>query len=849
MSPDPYRRRLEMVLENAHHGIVVVSSRGIIEIANPALGRLTGHDHRALAGQRIDWIIPEPHREKHDSYMREHQNGAHSEILTRGRIISVQHLDGRTIPVFIRVHETRLDGEHFFTAILEDVSEQALLREQLSEGQKLLQSVVESNPCGIFITDKHVTRNVYVNQALCQIYGASQGELLLPGAWQHFIYAPDRSALFAVMQQAIETQSAAEVVHRVQARSGILRWVHVGAKPLVRDGAFHGFVGSVLDITRYKEAELEIEAERARMYEITRMLPASIKYFDSRGRYVFVNRSVERTWGRTLEEFRGHHYREILPVSMLEKIEPYMSRALAGEEVRFSISVSAAQGARHFETTYIPHRVDGRVAGVTASAVDVTESRELNESLRTYEQIVESMTEGIIVSYEAEPRIDYANPALCEMLGRSPGALIDSPVPEPLLSPGQTQLLRADGRVVDVLVRQKSIELSGRTARLTIVTDISSLKQAEREITAESEKASRATQAKSRFIKHLSHEIRNPLNAMLGYSDLLLHQDRTIPEDVREMLSHIRSAGLGLSRLLGEVLDLEQIEAGRMTLRGENFALVDVLEEINSGMQYRALRDKLDFTIRIAPDVPQHLCLDRMRLYQILSNLTVNAAKYSPSGSRIELSVNIDAGRLHFHVADNGPGIPPEFEEMLFQPFSRAEAAQHLPGTGLGLYLSRQMAELMGGSLVHEKTLAGTTFCLRLPLTAGRVETTGADEPSVLFPGLKAIVVDDSELNRMVLRAILERLGAIVTVAANADEALMAASVSRPQIAFVDFHMPGRNGIETVAALKRVLSGMKSVLLSGDVFEKDTLTASGADGFLLKPFDTGAVQSILRRLF
>lgn len=871
-----YERRLQVVIENAHHAIVVVDRQGLVQLANPAVTRLTGFDHRALIGQKLEWIIPERHREAHAGYVADYLAGAHSEILTRGRVIQIQHVDGRQVPVFIRIHETKADADHFFTAILEDLSTETMLKDRLEEGAAMLRAMAESNPSGIFISDASAARNVFVNDELCRIYEATEAELLLPGAWLHFIHPEDGALVQEAMQRALAEQASAQVVHRVVTRNGKIRWVHVGARPLVKNGQFQGFIGSVVDITPYKNAELEMAAERARLYEITRMLPASVKYFDADGRYIFVNAAVEKNWKKSAEEFRGRHYSEMLPQSMLQIVQPYMARAFAGEEVRFNITLPSEAGSRHLETTYLPHKRDGRVIGMTASAIDVTEIREKNNRLEVYEQMIEGMSEGVVLASLSLPEeISYVNPAMERMLGQTASQIRGQQLlrfaetpdhPESFAARVRSELrergtFRAElvlagalGRRIDAAVKASLIQMAEGPGILYILTDVSSIKEAERLAQAERDRATLATAAKSRFIAHVSHEIRNPLNAMLGYTELLLDHKQEVPAAVREMLSHIQGAGRGLLRLVGEVLDLEQIEAGQMSLRPETFSLKGLLSELASTMHYRALLHSLAFDMQVSDDVPEFIELDRMRLYQILLNLTSNAAKYSPRGGCVRLEVGLQDGRLHIHVVDDGPGISPEFEGRLFTPFARAASIdESVKGTGLGLFISRQLAHLMGGSLEYERRPeGGSIFCLCLPLVPAAAPAEDATKLHEIprFEGVKVLVVDDSDLNRTVLCAILEQAGCEVWSASTGALALEICDEIHPDICFVDYHMPGMSGASTIEKLRRVprLRDVKAVLLSGDIFEREVQSAALADHYLLKPYERKDIYRILREL-
>lgn len=341
---------------------------------------------------------------------------------------------------------------------------------------------------------------------------------------------------------------------------------------------------------------------------------------------------------------------------------------------------------------------------------------------------------------------------------------------------------------------------------------------------------------------------------MLGYTELLLHREAEIPPAMREMLSHIQNAGRGLLRLVGEVLDLEQIEAGRMNVHSEAFALRELLLELESTMRYRALLRSLSFEMTLSEDLPQFVHLDRTRLYQILLNLTSNAAKYAPRGSVVRLEVSSEDGDLHVHVVDQGPGVPKEFEDRLFTPFARAVPEDgSIKGTGLGLFISRQLAHLMGGSLVYEKPPeGGTIFCLRLPLRPADAAPHSAQNLlSTRFEGIRALVVDDSDLNRTVLVAILELAGCQVWSAASGDAAVELAREIRPDICFVDYHMPGMNGARTIEIIRSLETStqIKSVMLSGDVFEEKVKSAGFADHYLLKPYERNDIYRILRDSF
>jgi len=216
--------------------------------------------------------------------------------------------------------------------------------------------------------------------------------------------------------------------------------------------------------------------------------------------------------------------------------------------------------------------------------------------------------------------------------------------------------------------------------------------------------------------------------------------------------------------------------------------------------------------------------------------------------------VSAERRDLHIHVVDQGPGVPKEFEDKLFTAFSRAVPEDgSVKGTGLGLFISRQLAQLMGGSLEYERPPeGGTIFCLRLPLVpADLVPHSIHSSSPARFEGVRALVVDDSDLNRTVLVAILELAGCQAWSAASGELALEMAEEISPNVCFVDYHMPGMNGGRTIEALRNCgrCPDLKSVLLSGDVFEDQLKSTSLADYFLLKPYERNDIFRILRDAF
>ena len=251
-----------------------------------------------------------------------------------------------------------------------------------------------------------------------------------------------------------------------------------------------------------------------------------------------------------------------------------------------------------------------------------------------------------------------------------------------------------------------------------IRTDITALKRAMQDLAAARDAAAAAGEAKTRFLARVSHELRTPLNGVLGFAQVLLQDPRLEPEQ-REQVKTLHEAGRHLLDLVNGLLDLSKIEAGRLDLAPRPVALRPLLDGCATLLAPEIARKALSFHLDLDPALPEAAELDPTRLRQLLLNLLSNAVKFTPTGGRVDLRVHCAGDdRLRIEVQDTGPGIPLQEQPRLFEAFSRVESAdrRHHEGTGLGLHLSRKLAEALGGTLGFDSTEGlGSTFTLQLP--------------------------------------------------------------------------------------------------------------------------------------
>ena len=417
---------------------------------------------------------------------------------------------------------------------------------------------------------------------------------------------------------------------------------------------------------------------------------------------------------------------------------------------------------------------------------------------------------------------------------------------------------RADGKIIEV--RGTPVPGGGF---VTVYTDVTVQREESRRLIEAREHAESAARAKSEFLATMSHEVRTPMNGVLGIAELLL--DTQLSVDQRDYVETILRSGQALLEILNDILDLSKIEAGKLDLESIAYDPVQALNDVIALSGPRASAKGLVLDAQVAPDVPRDVIGDPGRLRQVLSNLIGNSLKFTDAGSvRVETSVVSADGDdvvLGFTVTDTGIGMTPEQQTKLFRPFTQADTSttRRFGGTGLGLAICLRLVEMMGGKFeVRSEPGQGSCFSFTLRCKRAAAGASRADLDDNLmqrkFSG-RVLVVEDNVVNRKVARATLKGFGLEVLEAENGSLALEVLAAEPVDLVFMDMHMPVMDGVEAtwrirIAEAEGELPGRRPIVaMTANVLKEavDTCLEAGMDGFLPKPFARRQMIEVLTR--
>jgi PAS domain S-box-containing protein len=657
------------------------------------------------------------------------------------------------------------------------------------------------------------------------------------------------------------------------------------------------------DITLFKREERRLRAAEAAAHRreahfraIVEHAPGGMAVLDADGRIIEINRAFrellqaarESLVGVSLTEFMSETEARIYRSVLAEPAEPERSsptfevtfRTGCGTEVLAAINVVSIAG------------IDCRNRNIVVQVADLTSQRRAEtaraESERLYRLLAENSSDLITLG-RIDGELSYLSPAAHAMLGYRvkevhalaagtwigpedraavSAALADLTEAQPTAS-ANFRLRHKAGHLVWVegLFRRVVDPQSGELTVITTIRDVSERQRQSDELRVARDiaelalaKAHNASEAKSDFLASMSHEMRTPLNGIIGYADLL-SESTAVGQVERRHVQHIQSAGSALLSLVNDVLDFSKIEAGQIELDPAPFSLGALIDEAVSLVAAGAGQKGLAVTVEVDPAVPAGLFGDAVRLRQILLNLLNNAVKFTSIGhvtiKASTESVGEGSPWIRIEVEDTGIGIAADKLDRLFQRFSQVDASikRQFGGSGLGLAICKRLVELMGGGIgVSSAPGEGSTFWIRLPLAPAALVGTAPPVQRRAGPVTRArvLLADDLEMNQELALAILQKAGHEVDVVADGADAVMAVQSRSYDVVLMDVQMPGMDGVtatQRIRALPSPAGDVPIVALTANVLAQqvDACRKAGMNDHLGKPFRREELVSMIER--
>jgi PAS domain S-box-containing protein len=632
------------------------------------------------------------------------------------------------------------------------------------------------------------------------------------------------------------------------------------------------------EITERKKIENELQTARDYLEYVLENSPDAIVIVDNHGKFITVNRMASEIYGYEFEELDDKTafdfysdkdelekmLQELRREGSVNRYEIAMKRK-DGSIIPFEISISLLRDAedKNIGSVCVARDLSEIKRALNALKTtnenlehEITERKRVEEARRESEERYRTLFEDsvdAIYTTTLEGRFVESNQAMLDLFGYSseematldPGRLFDKPedqktVLRSIKKGGFVKNFEATARRKDgakVICQLNASYLRAHHGVIGgyqgIIRDITERKRMIEELKQAKEEAEAASHAKTEFLASMSHEIRTPMNAIIGMAELL--RETPLTPEQHQYVQVFSSAGENLLNIINDILDISKVEAGHLDLETVEFDLREIVENTCDVLALRAHERGLELAYHVMPDVPTHLVGDPVRLRQILINLVGNAIKFTENGEVVVEVKGQSPGlqergtgdvELLFSVADTGIGIPPEKASVIFDSFTQADTSttREHGGTGLGLTISKRLVDLMCGHIwVESQAGEGSTFSFTASFQVPVEPERYIQPPPVDMKGLKTLVVDDNATNRVILKKMLSRWGAIVTEAEDGKRGLAelkhAMSTDNPyQLALIDSRMPVMDGFELAERIRKepVIVDITVMMLTSD---------------------------------
>jgi PAS domain S-box-containing protein len=879
------REWLQITLASIADAVITTDPNGLVVFLNSVAARLTGWTLHEAVGRPLSEVF----RTVQGTSLRTDDLPiakvvSDGEIILSDDEIRLIARDGTTRSVEhnaapIKDSDGKIKG---VVIIFRDVTERHRVEQAQRETEERFRQLADNINDVFWIFELDGPKIAYVSPAYESLWGRScQSLYQRPMSYLDAIHPDDRKRAIRAHQK-LEKGEATAVEYRILRRDRTIRWVWDRGFP-IRDESdrVRRIAGIAEDITERKRIEQVFREGEERFRTLADATPVLIWSSNTDRRCNYFNKQWLDFTGRTNEQEMGDGWTDgVHPDDRERCMETYVTAFDARTPFRMEYRLRRHDGEyRWVLDNGVPRFApDGRFSGYIGSCLDITDRRQaevqLRESEERFRRIVETALEGIWI-LDPQGRTAFANARIAEMLGISVADISGRSVFD-FIDPDDQSLMaarlerrrhgiadvhdsrfrRADGRELWAIVSEGPYMDDRGTVVgiLWMLTDITDRKRAEEELR-------NADRRKEEFLAVLSHELRNPLAPIQTAVDLL-EQAGTSQAGADRELAVIKRQVQNLKRLVDDLLDVSRISRGKIELRRELVELAAVVAEAVVAVRPRFDEQHQQLHVSI-PEEPIFLEGDSTRLEQILSNLLINAAKYTPQGGRIWLVVEHFPSEVVIHVRDTGIGIETDLLPKVFDLFLQGERRSGLSheGGGIGLSLARNLVELHGGTITaHSRgPNMGSEFVVKFPATSRvrseRQQPPEPDQPEVseLLPCRRILIVDDNvQAADSLGRLMSQVLGQEVRVVYNGKSALEKAGSFLPEVILLDLEMTGMDGYEVAMRLRQRSECSRALIVAvtgwGNEEDRRRSGEMGFDLHLVKPVTATDLRALLAGL-
>lgn len=880
---------LSQIAENNINGVVITDKDGKITWVNKSFSTLTGYTLAESINKKPGHLLqgPETNPEIIAYLKNQIEKGLpfNAEILNYSKNGNTYWLRIQGQPIF------NVNGElSGFFALEEDITREKEIQKQIKESETRFRLVLEK--IGDNFWELDLTSGKMLFSKPYSNFGSHNPNVIVEGEalWWNNVYEKDLAQVSETFSKYLNGDSDSQnIEYRIVLDDGSIKWVLDRGVVIERDnyGKPQRIIGTHTDITNIKLIETELEQRVKQFKSISENVPGIIYEYEYRpdGTHGlrYISPAIERIFGISPNDF--FNFSNYLLAEDLQRIKKKNEHCQATLEPFYDESIiivpdgSFRWHAVHSSFSYF---TQNGTAVYTGFIMDVTERKNIENNLKAKEEkyrgIIANMNLGLL-EVDVDDKISYANQSFCDMSSYSLEELIGKRAMELFLDEREAEIAAAksesrklgisDAYELEIKDKNEITKwwlISGApryndknelVGTIGIHLDITEQKKLETELIAARESAENLARTKEIFLANMSHEIRTPMNAIMGMTNQLLKTN--LSEHQKFFLEIINSASENLLVIINDILDLSKIEAGKLSFEKIGFDLKIVAKRAIQVLAHKAEEKGLSLTnSKFDSEIAPILIGDPYRLNQALLNLIGNAIKFTDNGVvdlKFTLLQKTDTSQLiRIDVIDTGIGMDEAFVEHIFDKFTQEHesTSRSYGGTGLGMSITKELVELMGGRIFAQSTKSeGSTISIIIEFNMGNVEDLPlAKETSLehdFLKGKKILITDDNELNRLIAAILLQNNGAEVIEASNGKLAIDILKTETVDIVLMDIQMPGLNGFETTRALRATGFNIPIIALTAEALfgEREKCLNAGMNDYITKPFKEETFLNII----